>query len=64
MIQVKSKEEAIEWMRRCPNPHPGTETEIELRQVFEAADFAPVDPTGEQRKKQEELRAAVESRRS
>jgi len=64
MIQVKSKEEAIEWMRRCPNPHPGTESEIEIRQVFEAADFAPVDPTGEQRKKQEELRATVESRRS
>ena len=37
--QVKSKEEAIEWVKRCPNPMPGTESEIEIRQVFEAADF-------------------------
>ena len=36
--QVKSKEEAIEWLKRCPNPMPG-ESEIELRQVFEADDF-------------------------
>jgi hypothetical protein len=39
--QVKSKEEAIEWVKRCPNPFPGTESEIEIRQVFEAEDFAP-----------------------
>src|SRR6478736_4107093 len=37
--QVKSKEEAIEWLKRCPNPMPGTESEIEIRQVFEAEDF-------------------------
>jgi hypothetical protein len=37
--QVKSKEEAIEWVKRCPNPFPGAESEIEIRQVFEAADF-------------------------
>lgn len=37
--QVKSKAEAIEWVKRCPNPMPGTEAEIEIRQVFEAADF-------------------------
>jgi hypothetical protein len=36
--QVKSKEEAIEWVKRCPNP-TGDESEIEIRQVFEAADF-------------------------
>jgi hypothetical protein len=36
--KVKSKEEAIEWVKRCPNPFPG-ESEIEIRQVFEAADF-------------------------
>jgi hypothetical protein len=38
MIQVRSKEEAIEWVKRCPNPLEG-EAEIEIRQVFEAADF-------------------------
>jgi hypothetical protein len=38
VIQVKSKEEAIEWVKRCPNPLEG-EAEIEIRQVFEAADF-------------------------
>ncbi|WP_449440308.1 YciI family protein [Pseudomonas migulae] len=37
--QVKSKDEAIEWVKRCPNPMPGTEAEIEIRQVFEAEDF-------------------------
>ncbi|MEO8751548.1 MAG: YciI family protein [Casimicrobiaceae bacterium] len=36
--QVKSKEEAIEWVKRCPNPMP-TDSEIEIRQVFEAEDF-------------------------
>jgi hypothetical protein len=37
--KVKSKDEAIEWVKRCPNPMPGTESEIEIRQVFEAEDF-------------------------
>src|SRR5207237_7755094 len=39
LIQVKSKQEAIEWVKRAPNPMPGTESEIEIRQVFEADDF-------------------------
>jgi len=39
LIQVKSKEEAIEWVKRAPNPMPGTESTIEIRQVFEAEDF-------------------------
>ena len=38
MWKVKSKEEAIEWVKRCPNPMPG-DSEIEIRQVFEAEDF-------------------------
>ena len=63
LFQVKSREEAIEWVKRCPHPHGGGETEIEIRQVFEASDFAPSDPTGEHRKKEAELRAVVESRR-
>src|SRR6476661_5779814 len=37
--QVKSKEEAINWVKRSPNPMPGTESEIEIRQIFEAEDF-------------------------
>lgn len=39
MWQCKSLAEAIEWAKRCPNPHPGNETEIEIRRVFEAEDF-------------------------
>jgi hypothetical protein len=37
--QVKSLEEAIEWLKRCPNPHPGSEPEVEIRPLFEASDF-------------------------
>jgi hypothetical protein len=40
LIQVTSKEEAIEWMKRCPNP-TGEESELEIRQVFEIEDFGP-----------------------
>ena len=39
MFQVKSKEEAIEWVKRSPNPFPNTDSEIEIRQVFDADDF-------------------------
>ena len=39
MWKVKSKEEAIEWVKRCPNPMPGEDSEIEIRQVYEAEDF-------------------------
>ena len=39
--KVKSKAEAIEWLKRCPNPMPGTEPEVEIRQLFEPEDFAP-----------------------
>jgi hypothetical protein len=53
--QVKSKEEAIEWVKRCPNP-TGDEGVVEIRQLFEAADFGP-EATPELRKKEEELRA-------
>jgi hypothetical protein len=42
VIQVRSKEEAIEWMKRCPNPY-NEDGEIEIRQVFELEDFAPGD---------------------
>lgn len=55
LIQVKSREEAVEWVRRIPF----REGEVEIRQVFEAADFAPSDPTGELREAEERLRAQV-----
>jgi hypothetical protein len=61
--QVKSKEEALEWLKRCPHPFGEGEAEIELRQVFEAADFAESDPTGELRKKDAELRERVAGQR-
>src|SRR5258706_7662884 len=53
--QVRSKEEAIEWVKRCPNPMPG-ESEIEIRQVFEAEDFG-AEFTPELRAQEERLRA-------
>ncbi len=53
--QVKSKEEAIEWVKRCPNPH-NEETEVEIRQVFEAEDFG-AELTPELREQETRLRA-------
>jgi hypothetical protein len=57
--RVKSKEEAIEWVKRCPNPMPGTESEIEIRQVFEAEDFG-AEFTPELRQQEERLRTQSE----
>ena len=56
--QVKSKEEAIEWVKRCPNPFPGGESEIEIRQVFEAEDFG-AEFTPELRAQEDRLRAQI-----
>ena len=56
IFKVKSKEEAIDWVKRCPNPFPGTESEIEIRQVFEADDFGEAF-TPELRKQEERLAA-------
>jgi hypothetical protein len=55
--QVSSKEEAIEWVKRCPNPMGG-ESEIEIRQVFEAEDFG-AEFTPELREQEERLRAQM-----
>jgi hypothetical protein len=55
LIQAKSREEAIEWVKRCPNPHEG-DSEIEIRQVFEAEDFGE-ELTPELRDQEERLRA-------
>jgi hypothetical protein len=56
--QVKSKEEAIEWVKRCPNPFPTGESEIEIRQIFEAEDFG-AELTPELREQEDRLRAQM-----
>jgi hypothetical protein len=58
--QVKSREEAIEWVKRIPNPMPGTESEVEIRQVFEADDFGDA-LTPELRAQEQNLRARASS---
>jgi len=57
--QVKSRQEAIDWVKRCPHPMPGEEAEIEIRQVFEAEDFGE-QFTPEMRKQDALLRARTE----
>ena len=57
--KVKSKQEAIEWVKRCPNPMPGEQSEIEIRQVFEAEDFG-AEFTPELKQQEERVRAQVE----
>jgi hypothetical protein len=61
MFQVKSKEEAIEWVKRCPNPMEG-ETEIEIRQVFEADDFGP-ELTPELRNAEQRMRDQIAAKK-
>src|SRR3954464_15952590 len=58
--QCKSRDEAIEWLKRAPFDGG---TEVEIRQVFETAEFAESDPTGEIRRREEELRARIEQRK-
>ncbi len=60
--QVRSKEEAIEWVKRCPNPMPGSEAEIEIRQVFEPEDFGEA-LTPELRAQEERLRTGTPGKR-
>jgi hypothetical protein len=60
--QVKSMAEALEWVKRCPDPMPGEEAEIEIRPIFEAEDFGS-ELTPELRAQEERLRAEVERRR-
>jgi hypothetical protein len=61
MWQVKSKEEAIEWVKRCPNPMR-EDSEIEIRQVFEAEDFG-AEFTPELREQEERVRAQVAAKK-
>lgn len=60
LIEVKSKEEAIEWMRRCPNPGEG-DSEIEIRQVFSAEDFG-AEFTPELREQEDRMRSEIAAR--
>ncbi len=59
--KVKSKEEAIEWVKRCPNPMPG-DSEIEIRQIFEAEDFG-AEFTPEMRAAEEKMRATMAAKK-
>ncbi|ATB29853.1 YciI family protein [Melittangium boletus] len=59
--QVRSMEEAVEWARRCPEPMPGEDAELELRPIFEAADFGEA-LTPELRAREDALRLEVERR--
>jgi hypothetical protein len=61
MIEVGSKEEAIEWFKRCPNPHEGVESEIEIRQVFAADDFG-AEFTPELREQEDRWREQIGAR--
>jgi len=61
--QVKSKEEAIEWVKRSPNPFPGQESEIEIRQLFEAEDFG-AEFTPELRAQEERVRDQIAKKSS
>ena len=59
--QVRSMDEAVEWVKRIPNEPDEPPSEVEIRRVFETEDFAEVDPTGELREQEHRLRAQVES---
>ena len=62
LLQVKSLEEAIEWIKRSPNPFPGDDSEIEIRRVFDAEDFGP-EITPEIKAQEGRLRAQAEKRK-
>jgi len=59
--QVRSKEEAMQWAKRIPHPHPGHDTEVEIRQIFEAEDFG-AELTPELREKEARMRKEIEKR--
>jgi hypothetical protein len=61
MIEVGSKEEAIEWFKRCPNPHEGQESEIEIRQLFGPDDFG-TDLPSEVRAQEDRMREQLAMR--
>ena len=58
MWECKSLQEAIEWVKKCPNPMPGEDSDIEIRRIFEAEDFGDAF-TPEEREREERLRAQM-----
>ena len=65
LIQAKSKEEAIEWVKRAPHPHPGHDTEIEIRPIFDSADFGEAfTPELQEKERRIAEQAAKNARRS
>jgi len=61
--QVRSMDEAVEWARRCPDPMPGEDAQLELRPIFEAEDFGK-EFTPELRAQEDRLRAELERKQS
>ena len=59
LMQTKTQEEVIEWVKRCPNPMPVGDSEIEIRQIFEAEDFG-AEFTPELREQEDRIRAQAE----
>ena len=59
--QVRSMEEAVEWLKKCPNPMFGP-SDVDIRPLYEAEDFAEWDPSGEFVKKEQKLRQQIESK--
>ena len=59
--QVRSMEEAVEWLKRCPNPMFGP-SDVDIRPLYEAEDFAEWDPSGEFVEKEQKLREQIESK--
>jgi len=60
--QVRSMDEAIEWAKRCPNPSGATESELEIRPLFETEDFGP-ELTPELREREQRLRSEIEKQK-
>lgn len=61
--QVKSMDEAVEWVKRMPSESNAPDEDVEIRQVFETEDFAPSDPSGELRAAENRLREQVEAKK-
>ena len=59
--QVRSMEEAVEWLKKCPNPMFGP-SDVDIRPLYEAEDFAEWDPSGEFVEKEQKLRQQIESK--